>query len=319
MKVHGGFRPFVQFQRIRLHSSAFNLLRHQRGERICQELDNFLTAVKFEYPYGVRQSTLLQEIQSTKRMKFRNVNFSVLKPCFTLNELSKLPGTSIEYETGGMWIDGDIHPYDEKKYKGLKPLENCDKNQWMVPRHNDSQREDGLKHHMQELFKKLDFNQESANHQEQLAFCIELYFRKIVTELEHLHEVYHSRSNHHPLHPYSLRKSFEENVYSLSETMTENVDSCAALSHMESISDSIGNHEQFKKVFAFYNIENDDIQRGDHYQICKKILRHEKFRLKFSVQERQSKFNAIEICCFVANASGLKLLYSKILTKKKRD
>ena len=154
MKDHGGFRPFVQFQRIRLHSRAFNLLRHQRGERICQELHNFLTAVKFEYPYGVRQSTLLEAIQSTKRMKFRNVNFFVLKFYFTLSELSKLPGTSTEYETGGMWVDGDIHPYEEKKYKGLERLQEWEKDQWMVPRLKDCQTEDRLKQHMKEIFRK---------------------------------------------------------------------------------------------------------------------------------------------------------------------
>ena len=321
MKDHGAFRPFVQFQRIRLHSSAFNLLRHQRGERICQELDNFLTAVKFEYPYGVRQSTLLEAIQSNKRIKFSKVNFTILKSCFTLSDLSKLPGTSTEYETGGMWVDGDIHPYDEKKYKGLKPLRDWEKDQWMVPRCKEFSTDDGLKYHIEEVFRKSNFDQEltEANHQDQLDFCIEFYYHQIVAELEHLHEVYHS--NHNPLPPYSLRQVFElmisgqlligqncylhiinlktlfrrraeENVYSLSETMTENVDSCAALSHMEAISDSIGNHEQFNKVFVFYNINYDDIQRRDHYQICKKIINHEMFRFKFSVQEYRSNFNA---------------------------
>ena len=294
MKSFGHLRSFEQFQRIRDPGQAFTLLRHQHGERVCQELDNFLTAVKLEYPYGVRHSTLLQAIQSTKRMKFRNVNFSVLKSCFTLSDLSKLPGTSTEYETGGMWVDGDIHTYNEQKYRGLKPLRDGEKDQWMVPRCREFDAKNALKHHIEEVFRKSNFNQEltEANHQEQLAFCIDLYFRQIVAELVHLHEVYHSRSNHNPLHPHSLRRSAAENVYSLSETMAENVNSCAALTHMESISDSIGNHEQFNKVFVFYNINYDDIQRRDHYQICKKIMNHEMFRFKFSVQEYRSNFNA---------------------------
>ena len=116
-----------------------------------------MTAVKLEYPYGVRHSTLLQAIRSTKRMKFRNVNFSVLKSCFTLTDLSKIPGTSKEYDIGGMWINGDIHPYDEKKYKGLKPLQDWEKDQWMVPRHKDCLTEDGLQQHMKEVFRKWNF------------------------------------------------------------------------------------------------------------------------------------------------------------------
>ena len=205
-KKYGDCRLFEQFQLIRNHNQAFNLLRHQRGEMVCQELFNFLTAVKLKYPYGVRQSTLKRAIQLTDDSIFRTINFSVLKSCFSECDLSELPGTSEQYVNGGMWVRGDIQPYDEKKYKGLDRLHGWEKEQWMVPRFKDCETEDGLKHYMEEVFTRSKFDQESANHRHELAFCIDLYFRQIVAELAHLQKIYHCRYN---------QDHVEENVYSL--------------------------------------------------------------------------------------------------------
>ena len=280
-------RPFEQFQRIRNHTYSFDLLRQQRGDEICQELYSFLTAVKAEYPYGVRQSTLERAIQPSDRRKFKNINFQLLERHFKLVELSQLPGTSSEYETGGMWVRGDIRPYDHNKYKGLDPLHDWERNQWMVPRYADC--EERLKRHMKDVFTKFNFNQESSDRKDEIAFCINWYFRQIVVELVHLYEVYHSRDNQDPMNKYSMRRYAEENVYSLSETMTENLDSCAALSYMESISDSIPDQAQFKEVFQFYNIQRSDVT--DHYQICKKIVNHKMYRQELRVEEYASEIN----------------------------
>ena len=119
---YGGLRPFEQFQRIRNHSYAFDLLRQKRGDAICRELHTFLKTVGIQYPFGVRQTTLERAIQPNDCKKFKNINFPFLEQYFTLTELSKLPGTSTQYMTGGMWVRGYIRTYDEKKYKGLERL-----------------------------------------------------------------------------------------------------------------------------------------------------------------------------------------------------
>ena len=285
---YGGLRPFEQFQRIRNHSYAFDLLRQKRGDAICQELHTFLKTVDIQYPFGVRQTTLERAIEQNDRTKFKNINFSVLEQYFTLTELSKLPGTSTQYMTGGMWVRGDIRTYDEKKYKGLERLHDWERDQWMVPRCRDFETQERLNHHMKEVFSNWNFDQETADQQDEIAFCINWYFRQIVAELVHLHDVYHSRDNQDPMNKYSIRRYAEENVYSLSETMAENLESCAALVYMESVSDSIGNHE-FKKVFQCYNIQRPDLT--DHYQICKKIVHHKMYRQEFRVQEYPNEFN----------------------------
>ena len=135
LKHYGKFRPFEQFQWIGNHGYAFNLLRLQRGDRICQELHSFLKTVQTVYPYGVRHSTLEDEINdgTTGAGKFSTINFAVLRQAFSLVELAQLPETSSEYETGGMWVRGEIYPYDEKKYKGLQRLHDWERAQWMVP------------------------------------------------------------------------------------------------------------------------------------------------------------------------------------------
>ena len=293
LKQHGKLRPFEQFQRIGNHGYAFNLLRLQRRDKICQELHSFLKTVQTVYPYGVRHSTLEDAINDgiTGAGKFSEINFVVLRQAFTMAELTQLPETSSEYETGGMWVRGEIYPYDEKKYKGLRRLHDWERAQWMVPNGGHYQMKDTLKHHIESVFTRWNFCQKSASHQDQISFCVNWYFRQIVAQLVHLHEVFHSDFNQDPMNKHSLRRYVEENVYSLSETMTENLDSCAALYHMETISDSIANdHQQFKEVFQFYNIQRTDLT--DHYQICKKIVNHKMFRQEFRVTPYYSEFNS---------------------------
>jgi len=289
LRLYRKLPPFEQFQKIRNHNYAFNLLRHQRGDRICQELNSFLKTVQTNYPYGVRHSTLENAIEPNDRTKFENINFSVLEKAFSLLELSQLPGTSPEYETGGMWVRGDIYAYDEKKYKGLERLHYWQRAEWMVPKRGSDQMENRLKNHMENVFSKWNFSQKSANHQDQISFCVNWYFRQIVAQLVHLHDVFHSEENQDPINRHSLRRYAEENVYSLSETMTENIDSCAALFHMETISDSIANHQMFYEVFQFYNIQRTDLT--DHYQMCKKIVNHKIYRQEFRVTPYYSEIN----------------------------
>ena len=291
LKQYGKLRPFEQFRWIGNHSYAFNLLRHQQGDRICQELHSFLKTVQAVYPYGVRHSTLEQAISYRyDGTKFGNINFVVLKQVFTLLELSQLPETSSEYVTGGMWVRGEIWSYDEKKYRGLERLHDWERDQWMVPRGGHYQMEDTLKHHIETVFTKWNFCQKSTSHQDQVSFCVNWYFRQIVAQLVNLQEVFHSEENQDPMNKHSLRRYVEENVYSLSETMTENLDSCAALYHMETVADSIANDdERFNEVFQFYNIKRSDLT--DHYQICKKIVNHKMFRQEFRVTHHYSEFN----------------------------
>ena len=95
--------------------------------------------------------------------------------------------------------------------------------------------EDTLKHHIETVFTKWNFCQKSTSHQDQVSFCVNWYFRQIVAQLVNLQEVFHSEKNQDLMNKHSLRRYVEENVYSLSETMTENLDSCAALYHLETI------------------------------------------------------------------------------------
>ena len=292
LEYYGKMRPFGQFQQIGNHAYAFNLLRLQQGDRICQELHSFLKTVQTVYPYGVRHSTLECAIRigSTCNGKFSKINFAVLSQAFSMVELAQLPGTSSEYETGGMWVRGEIYPYDERKYKGLQRLHDWERAQWMVPKRGHYQMEDTLKHHIESVFTKWNFCQKSASHQDQIAFCVNWYFRQIVAQLVRYHEVFHSAENQDPMNRHTLRRFAEENVYSLSETMIENLDSCAALYHMETISDSIANdRQQFKEVFQLYNIQSTDLT--DHYQICKKIVNHKMFRQELRVTHYTSEFN----------------------------
>ena len=292
LEYYGKMRPFGQFQQIGNQAYAFNLLRLQQGDRICQELHSYLKTVQTVYPYGVRHSTLEDAIRvgSTGAGKFSKINFAVLRQAFCMVELAQLPGTSSEYEIGGMWVRGEIYPYDERKYKGLQRLHDWERAQWMVPMRRHYQMEDTLKHHIESVFTKWNFCQQSASHHDQIAFCVNWYFRQIVAQLVHLHEVFHSAENQDPMNRHTLRRFAEENVYSLSETMIENLDSCAALYHMETISDSIANdRQQFKEVFQLYNIQRTDLT--DHYQICKKIVNHKIFRQELRVTHYTSEFN----------------------------
>lgn len=278
---YGGLSFFEQVRQLGFQSLDF-LDQCQRTQ-----FNAYLDWIATRFPHGVRTVTLLRSLERDNLSK--HFDLPALLAVFGSNttHLALAPSyIELHFESGGVLKNGELDSYKASKYKGVDVLTANEQflldgayRRWIMP-HRYSTRV--VKRHAsfvrdeikRKLAKMPDFNPDNTLHV--VGYVFVEYYKQIMRHLTVTQKT---------------RKYPQENIYEMSETLTEN-ETCSRMLLFVCAEAGIMNDSAKSSVKRMLTIDMDDIS---HEKLIMAVLTYNYTRKVFNVEVYPSDINKLKI------------------------